>query len=205
MNFRTLKENDLSDFATNVSAQLAGTCITAIDSNVRTDLVTAIGTLPATLATQTAAAAVAESNRMAAVSTKNLTRTQIVALMSQVRDALKAGLAPKDQYDKCGFDYPITQPVPYIPQDPTNLSAAGFSNGINKGKFKGNNRNGLVTYEIWRRQGDEGLWGILATTKRQNFVDTPVTPGQYYEYKIRAVAARSASNFSNSAVVYGVL
>ncbi len=32
----------------------------------------------------------------------------------------------------------------------------------------------------------------------------PVTPGQYYEYKVRAAAPKSVSNFSNSAVVYGV-
>lgn len=205
MNIRTLGDNDLSDFADNVSDQLTGPDIVAIDSNVRADLVTAIGTLPATLATQTATAAVAEGTRKAAVSSKNETRSQLIGLMSQVRDALRAGLATKKQYDICGFDYPLTQPVPYVPQDPTDLSAFGYSNGINRGRFTGNNRSGLVHYEIWRRQGDDGPWMLHSTAKRQTFTDTPVTPGQYYEYRVRVVASKSVSNFSNSAVVYGVL
>jgi hypothetical protein len=64
-------------------------------------------------------------------------------------------------------------------------------------------RDFFCKYEIWRRHGDEGPWGIIATTRKQAFADTPVTPGQYYEYKVRAVAAKSTSNYSNSAVVYG--
>ncbi len=205
MNFRLLSENDLADFAANVVTLLGGSNLSAIDSHTRTSLVTTIGTLPADLAIQTAEATVAEAERKSKVSTRNETKGQIQALMSQVRDALKAGLANKKQYDICGFDYPLTQPSPYVPQDPTDLSASGYSNGINKGRFKGNNTNSRVHYEVWRRQGDDGPWGIIATTKRQSFVDTPVTPGQYYEYRIRAVASRSSSNFSNAAVVYGVL
>jgi hypothetical protein len=205
MDFRRLSDNNLSDFAANVAALLGGTDLPSIDSNVRTDLVTAIGTKPATLATQTAAAAVAETSRKASVSTKNTTKTQIVALMSQVRDALRAGLAPKKEYDLCGFDYPTTPSDIYIALDPTDLSAFGFSNGVNKIVFSGNNKRGRVVYEIWRRHGDTAGWALHATTKKQSFTDTPVTPGQYYEYKVRAVAAKSVSNFSNSAVVYGVL
>ncbi len=205
MNFRQINDNDLSDFAANVNTLLGGTLLASIDSSVRTDLASAIGAKPATLATQTAAAAVAEAERKAAVSTKNSTKTDIIALMSQVRDALKAGLAPKAEYDLCGFDYPLATAGTYEAQDPTKLSAAGFSNGVNMIRFSGNNRRGNVVYEVWRRQGDEGLWLLHGTTKKQSFNDAPVTPGQYYEYKVRATAAKSISNFSNSAVVYGVL
>jgi hypothetical protein len=74
MNFRTLRENDLADFAENVATQLAGTGLTAIDAAVRSDLVTAIGTLPQTLATQAAEASAAEAARKAAVSARNATR-----------------------------------------------------------------------------------------------------------------------------------
>lgn len=84
------------------------------------------------------------------------------------------------------------------------MSAFGYSNGVNKIRFSGNNRNGRVNYEIWRRHGDTVGWSLHATTKRQRFTDTPVTPGQYYEYKVRAAAATNTSNFSNAAVVYGV-
>ncbi len=204
MNFRRLGEADLSDFANNVSTLLRGGKLTAIDSNVRSDLVTAIGVLPTTLATQTAAASTAESDRKAAVSERNQTSTQIRALMGQVRDALKAGLAAKDQYDLCGFDFPAARGT-YIAQDPTKLSAFGFSNGVNEIRFSGNNKPGQAVYEIWRRSGDDTPWGLHATTKKQSYKDTGVKPGQYYEYRVRAVAAKSVSNFSNSAVVYGVV
>lgn len=146
----------------------------------------------------------AESERNSAVSMKNGTRNQLITLLVQVRDNLKAGLAKKEQYDLCGFDFAEKPQGPYVPLDPTDLSAFGYSNGVNKLAFKGNNPSGSVTYEIWRRQGDEGPWGVLGSTKKQSFTDTPVTPGQYYEYKVRAVASKSVSNFTNSAVVYGV-
>ena len=122
--------------------------------------------------------------------------------MSQVRDALKAGLAPKKQYDLCGFDYPATRSR-YEAQDPTKLSAFGYSNGVNKIRFSGNNRPGQAVFEIWRRHGDTVDWALHAITRKQSHTDTGITPGQYYEYKVRAIAAKSVSNFSNSAVVYG--
>jgi hypothetical protein len=204
MNFRTLSENDLSDFAANVGTLLGGDDLVSLDPNVRTDLGTALGTLPAALKAQTAAAAVAEAERKAAVSTRNQTRAQIRSLMGRVRDALKAGVAPKTQYDLCGFDYPTSR-GPYVPVAPTALSAFGYSNGVNVLRFTGNNKSGVVVYEIWRLYGDTVDWGLYATTKKQSFEDNSVTPGEYYEYKVRAVAAKSASTFSNAAVVYGAV
>lgn len=100
--------------------------------------------------------------------------------MSQVKNALLAGLATKDQYDLCGFDYREFSTGPYQAQDPTELSAFGYSNGVNAMKFRGNNNLNSVVYEIWRRHGDTAAWALLATTKKQSFTDTPVTPGQYY-------------------------
>jgi hypothetical protein len=203
MNFRTLNENELADFAANVTALLGGTQLTAIDENVRSALGLTIGTLPTTLGSQAAQAAIAEGERKAAVSARNATRKRVRDLMSQVRDALKAGLAPKLQYDLCGFDFPATRST-YEAQDPSELSAFGYSNGVNRIRFSGNNKPGRVVYEIWRRHGDTVDWGMHALTRKQSFTDTGITPGQYYEYKVRAVAAKSVSNFSNSAVVYGV-
>lgn len=203
MDFRTLKDNDLSDFAANVAFLLTGTALPSIDTTMRTALQTAIGTKPAVLAAQSASASVAEAERKAAVSAKNETKANVIDLMARVRDALKAGDATKEEYDLCGFDFPKAPAGSYQAQDPTKLSAAGFSNGINRIRFSGNNQRGRVVYEVWRRQGDNGPWLLHGTTKKQSFTDSPVTPGQYYEYKVRAVAAKSISNFSNSTVVYG--
>jgi hypothetical protein len=202
MNFRLISENDLADFAANVATLLAGTDLPSIDPAVRTDLATAIGTLPTTLATQTAESAIAEDERKASVSSKNDTRFQLIALMSQVRDALKAGLAPKKQYDLCGFDY-RKEAATVIASDPTDLSGEGRSNGVNYLRWSGNNKTGTVVYELWRLHGDTAPWTLHATTKKQSFTDAPVTPGQVYNYKVRAVAATNASNFSNVAVIYG--
>lgn len=51
--------------------------------------------------------------------------------------------------------------------------------------------------------GDTAPYGIIATLKKQSYLNTPVTPGEYYNYKVRAVAATNYSAFSNVAVVYG--
>ena len=175
----------------------------AIDSHVSSALATSIGSLPSTLETEAAAAAVAREASRAAVAQKNQTRRELIALLRRVRDTLTANDAPKDQYAIAGFDYADLVPTAYSAQDPTDLSAFGYSNGVITLRFTGNNKPSRVVYEIWRRHGDTVGWGIHALTRRQRYVDTPVTPGQYYEYKVRAVAAKSVSNFSNSAVVYG--
>jgi hypothetical protein len=203
MNFRRLKEGELADFMTNIASLLAGSELTAIDINVRAAIVTAIGTLPDDLADATAEAAVAEDLKRAAVSRRNGFTEQNEEIAMQVRELLKAGRAPKRQFDLCGFDYPFTTPSRYIARDPEHLSVSGISIGLNTGVFTGNNIAGRVTYEIWRRLSADGEWTIVGTTTKQKFTDMPVKPGQFYQYKVRAVASRSTSHFSNPAVVYG--
>ncbi len=63
-------------------------------------------------------------------------------------------------------------------------------------------RRGSAPPKVWRRHADTADWGQIDTIVRQYYVDAPVTPGQYYEYKVRAVAAKYKF-FSNTAVVYG--
>lgn len=60
-----------------------------------------------------------------------------------------------------------------------------------------------MIYELWRLNGDTVPYGIIATLKKQSYLDIRVTPGEYYNYKVRAVAATNVSPFSNVAVVYG--
>lgn len=82
------------------------------------------------------------------------------------------------------------------------LATASSGSGITV-EFSGNNPNSSAQYEIWRREGDSGDWGLHATTGAGAFEDSPVKPGQYYEYKVRAIAGESVSEFSPSAVAYG--
>jgi len=203
MDYRKLEDLKLAKFAADVLTILGGALLTSVDAHVTGSLAASIGALPATFEDQCEAAKQANDARKSAVSTKNGTRKMVLALMKQVRDTLVASNAPREQWDLLGFDYPDYTISRYIPNDPSKLSAVGYSNGVNEIRFSGNNSHGRVVYEIWRRHGDTIDWGLHATTKRQSHSDSPVTPGQYYEYKVRAVAARALSNFSNSAVVYG--
>jgi hypothetical protein len=205
MDFRRLNKTQLADFAKNIKEILAGPELSAIDSNVKAGLLAALGTLPEILAEQAAEALIAEGLRKAAVSAKNGTRAVLTDLLVQIRNTLKATAAPKGQFVLCNFDYPFTPLSMFVPDDPTDLSVTGSLNGVNRGRFAGHNTPGRATYEIWRRAGRDGQWLIHTTTKRQSFIDRPVTPGQFYEYRIRAVAARAVSNFSNSAIVYGIV
>ena len=178
MNFRKIPDAQLADFAANVLVLLGGTQLASIPTATRTALTTAFGTMPDDLGTQTADASTAESARKSKVSLKNGTREHLILVLSQVRDTLKAGLAPKEQYDLCGFDFAEKPQGPYVPVDPTELSAFGYSNGVNKVVFKGNNLPGRVMYELLRLQADEGPSQMHAAIRKQTFTDTPVTPGQ---------------------------
>lgn len=83
-----------------------------------------------------------------------------------------------------------------------HLKAVSLPGGIINLEFSGDDG---VTYEIWRRHGDTVDWYLHATTEAQIFEDSPVTPGQYYEYKVRSVHGELVSEFSPSAVVYGAV
>ena len=205
MDISKLTDSQLADFTANLVTLLSGTELVSIDPAVRADLVTAFGTKPAELAAQTAAAASMDNEKQSAFSTKDETAQELVFLTRRTRDFLKAGSAPKKEFELAGFDVPQTRVKALIAQTPTDMAAVGFSNGVNTGGFKGNNRPGSVVYEVWRRQGDEGEWQIRILTKKQDFKDEGVTPGQYYEYRVRARASQTLSDFSNSTVVYGVL
>ncbi len=202
MNFRNIGDAELADFARNVAAALAGGGLPALDPVVRAELVAALGSLPETLSGQSQSAMAAEEKRMSEVSERNATGDAVRTVLARVRHSLKAGLASGDQFALCGFDQPRKPVRIYMAADPTEISAACFSNGENHIRFTGNNRYGHVIYQIWRRDSKEGQWLMHATTKRQTFIDTPVPIGKYYEYKVRAVAALSMSNFSDRAVVW---
>ena len=205
MDINRLTDTELADLTANLVDLLAGTELSAIESHVRAELVAAFGTKPADFAGEVSAAAIANDERQAATSTKDRSRAELEFVTRRTQYALKAGGAPKTQFDLARFDYPAKRSAQYIAQTPTDMAAQGFSNGINTGRFRGNNVSQLVTYEVWRREGDEGTWHIQILTKKQTFKDEGVTPGQYYEYRVHARAAQNVSDWSNTTVVYGIL
>jgi hypothetical protein len=204
MKLQNLSPIERAQLAEKLIDLLSGTDLSAIESHVRANLVALIGTKPATLVTQDAAAQSLETQTRAAFAARDITDNEILLWERQVRDTLGSSNAPKDQYEACGFDPPSKTRSTVIAQTPSGLSVVGFSNGVNRGEFKGNNKGSSgITFEVWRREGDEGAWGIRLTVKTGVFEDKGVTPGQYYEYKVKAKATKTESNFSNTAVVYG--
>ncbi len=198
-----MDSNATADFAANVAALLGGSELSALDPGFRATVLSALGTLPAELAAAQAKCVEARDQAIAATSARNAIKGQVDIIMSQVAAGLRAGLAPRSQFDLCGFGYPFGPRPRLIPAAPTALSAFGLSNGVNSIRFYGNNKPGRVAYEIWRRTDKDGQWALLKTTTKQSYRDTPVTPGQYYEYKVCALAATAVSAFSGTAVVYG--
>lgn len=197
-----LSDADLVDFAKNVEKNLKTHKVTCFDDAVADDLAATLSPLNGTFEAKIEESAASEAATKAVNAEKRSQRSQLEERLGTIQSFLTANKGAEADYDRCGFNFPKAKST-VVANDPTELTAFGTSNGVNSLAFKGNNKSGSVVYEIWRRHGDEGPWGITATTKKQVFADTPVTPGQYYEYKVRAVASKSTSNFSNSAVVYG--
>ena len=113
--------------------------------------------------------------------------------------------SPGSEFEACGFDAPDTTRSAVVPQTPTDLSATGFSNGVNVTRWISHNRSGSVIFQLDCKIGDTADYVQVGATRSQTFRHLGVTPGQVYQYRVRAVAARGAfSEWSNLAVVYGV-
>lgn len=206
MEYRKLSDADLVGFAKNVEDQLTAHAVdglTGPEADALAAELTALNT-PYGVAVDASIGKTAEKE--SATAAKRALRDEVIFKLSSVRNHLLAAESPKKAYDICGFNFP-QPPSTIIANDPTELSGQGFSNGVNRLVWKGNNKPGNVVYEVWRRYSDSDTipYVIIGTTRRQVFVDTPVVPGEYYRYKVRAVAATNTSNFSNIAVVYGML
>jgi hypothetical protein len=113
--------------------------------------------------------------------------------------------SPGNDYEALGFDAPDTTRSVVHPNRPTELSATGFSFGVNSLTWRGNNPSGSVTYVIECKIGDTAPYVIIGTCSAQRFRHTDVTPGQFYQYHVRAQAARNnVSDWSDEVVVYGI-
>ena len=128
----------------------------------------------------------------------------VVKLLSELKFAMRGVDATNDQYETIGFTPPDTTRTIVNPNTPTFLMATGFSNGRNELGWVGNNASGSVVYGIEVKIGDTADYVLLATTSTQKYTHENVTPGQFYQYRVRAQAARNVvSGWSNEAVVYG--
>jgi hypothetical protein len=202
MDYRKLTDADLVDFSKNVALQLTGHEVVGLDNLLQDDLALLFTPLNASFETSIESGVTKTAQKESAIAEKQSMRDLIIERLAMVRNYLVAAETPKSAYEICGFTFPKT-PGAVVANDPTELSGEGTSNGVNSLRWKGNNKPGNVVYEIWRLHGDTAPWTLHATTKKQFHQDTPVTPGQVYNYKVRAVAATNVSNYSNVAVIYG--
>lgn len=203
MRLADLKVAEMIQLGKNLKNLLAGPKLSSIDPAVRATLAASIGTKPDEAEEDHKAANELLAQAYAMFEKRDAKLSSLTKNVRQVKDSLKSGMAPADQFLLAGFNAPGKAKRIYVAKKPSRLSVLGYSNVGNKGTFRGNNRNGAVTYEIWRREGKEGAWTLRMVASTGKFTDSEVIFGTRYEYKVRAVAAKSKSTFSNTASVHG--
>lgn len=199
MDFRKLSDADLVNFTENLSVQaptVAGTVIPAA-------LLTSVDSAKDSLSISTDASLNAISESQSVTETKNLNRNTLIAKLAQIKQTMRANQNPKSDFELLGFGALDFEPTPINAQAPSSLVATGDSTNRNYLRWKGNNKSGSVVYVIEFTAGDTQSFSYLANTKSQKFTHTNVTPGQVYQYRVKAQAAKTESAWSNTAVVYG--
>jgi len=88
------------------------------------------------------------------------------------------------------------------PQQPTELTVEGFSNGINQLKWNRNGNKPNTVYIIEGRIESEPNFSFAGTTTKRKFADKNQTPGIRKFYRVRAMRHDQESTNSNEAVVY---
>lgn len=203
MDIRRIPDGHLVDLGKNIQTKLENHEIECFDNALADALAAAMAPTNTALEAAIEECVVVETNKVATFQVKRDHRAVEIDRITTVQRCLASVNADKKYYDMLGLPYRKT-PSRVVPESPSNLAATGTSNGVNDIEWIGNNKSGSVVYELWRRHGDTADWSFLGLTRKQRSVDTPVKPGEYYEYKARAVAANgSMSPWSNTAVVYG--
>lgn len=108
-----------------------------------------------------------------------------------VSDSLKANL---------GFS---TSPAPASPvTPPSELTAVGYQNGVNKLKWKRNGNIGGTIFRIEARFGASLDWQFIDLTTETKFNHVGQTPGIQMTYRVSSQRAGLRSASSNFATVY---
>ena len=202
--FRKLPRPALVDFTANTATGVADGKVTQFLVAQNTAISDALTDANAELAA--AETTVVETRALAQSATQiaQAKAAVVVKLLSELKFSMRGVDAGPDEYDVLGFTPPDTVRSIVSPQTPTDLAAVGYSNGRNQLGWVGNNPSGSVTYAIEVKIGDTAPYVLLATTSTQKYLHENVTPGQFYQYRVRAQAARNVnSGWSNEAVVYG--
>lgn len=204
MNPNKITREELVDFATNCATQVADGAVTGFLAAQNTAFSDALNDANAVLAAANLSATEAEAAWHGAIGTAQDAATAVLLIIQNIKDGMRSVNSIGAEYAEVGFDVPVFNPQTVIPNTPTDLAAFGYSNGVNKLSFVGNNTPGSVTYVIEAKIGDTAPYVVVGTTRQQKWDHNGVTPGQFYQYRCRAQAARNVTSaWSNEAVVYG--
>jgi len=203
MNPNRLNRASLADFGKNMATQIAAGKVGGLlpeQITAYSDAIAAASELVATRdKNQVAAVAAAREATQLAQDARN----DMLQLTQGFKNTMKGIGSEAHEYDAVGFDPPVIGRTAVTPQRPLELSARGFSNGINELSFTGNNLSGRVNYIIEARVADAARFTIIGVSRRQRFKHTGVKPGIPVLYRVYAQSARgSVSQCSNEAVVY---
>jgi hypothetical protein len=205
MDYRRLNRAALVDFTANCATGVADGKVTGFLVGQNTAISDALTDANAELAAADTTQVETRTLSLQATEIAEDKRFKVEKLLGELKFAMKGVDAPAADYEVLGFDPPAETRSIVIPETPTDLAAVGYSNGTNQLKFNGNNGPGTVTYAIEAKIGDTAPYVLVGTTQNQKFKHTGVTPGQFYQYHVRAQAARGlVSDWSNEAVVYGM-
>ena len=205
MNPRTLNRDQLVNFTTNAATGVANGKVTGFLAVQNTAISDALTDANAVLTAANLNAVEARAASMEATQLAQDAADEVQLLLQDLKYGMKSVESPASDYDAIGFDPPAETRFIVTPQTPTELAATGFSNGVNELTFVGNNAPGSVTYMVECKIGDTAPYVLVGTCTKQAFKHTGVIPGQFYQYHVRAQAARNlVSDWSNEAVVYGL-
>ncbi len=196
----------LADFGRNVATQVA-------NGKVKGMLAQQIASISAAIADASDELAAADNAQVAAkaaaIETTRIAQekqARLLKLLQQLKYLMRSLESNASEFDAVGFNPPVKVRQMVKPKIPFDLSATGYSNGVNVLKYNSSNSPNTVGYIIEAKIGDANRYQIIGTSKNRSFKHTGVKPGVPIRYRVRSQAARGGvSEWSNEAVVYPVL
>ncbi len=193
----------LADFGRNIATQVA-------NGKVKGMLAEQIASISAAIADASDELAAADNAQVAAkaaaIETTRIAQekqARLLKLLQQLKYLMRSLESNASEFDALGFKAPVKVRQMVKPKIPFDLSAAGYSNGINVLKYNGENKPNTVNYTIEAKIGDADGYQIVGTSKNRTFKHEGVKPGVRIQYRVRSQATRGGvSDWSNEAVVY---
>lgn len=101
-----------------------------------------------------------------------------------------------------GITIPDTTRTKTPPNVPLDLTAAGWSNGVNTLKWNRNGNPQGTQFVIEARYGSSANWEFVDVTTKAKYDHEGQAPGRMVGYRVWAKRHEAKSGYSNEAVVY---